>query len=41
MHLEHHRKLTTHWAAPTISIDRLIEYFVGTPGSYGKEFKDD
>jgi hypothetical protein len=27
--------------APTISIDRLIEYFMGTPGSYGKEFKDD
>ena len=21
-HLEHHKRLTTHWAAPTISIDR-------------------
>jgi len=40
-HLEHHKRLTTHWAAPTISIDRLLACVVGTPDSYGKEFKED
>ena len=24
-HLEHHKRLTTHYAAPTLSIDRLLE----------------
>jgi sterol desaturase/sphingolipid hydroxylase (fatty acid hydroxylase superfamily) len=40
-HLEHHKRLTTNWAAPTISIDRLLACVVGTPESYGKVFKDE
>ena len=40
-HLEHHRRLTTHWAAPTISIDRLLMCVFGKPDSWGKEFKED
>jgi sterol desaturase/sphingolipid hydroxylase (fatty acid hydroxylase superfamily) len=40
-HIEHHRRLTTHYAAPTISIDKLLAAVVGTPASYGKEFKDE
>jgi len=40
-HLEHHQRLTTHWAAPTISIDRLLACVVGKPASWGKEFKED
>eukprot|EP00322_Chrysochromulina_rotalis_P004963 CAMPEP_0115850210 /NCGR_PEP_ID=MMETSP0287-20121206/11845_1 /TAXON_ID=412157 /ORGANISM="Chrysochromulina rotalis, Strain UIO044" /LENGTH=274 /DNA_ID=CAMNT_0003304197 /DNA_START=17 /DNA_END=841 /DNA_ORIENTATION=+ len=37
-HLEHHKRLTTHWAAPTISIDRLLALVVGKPTSWNKEF---
>ena len=40
-HLDHHKRLTTHWAAPTISIDKLLACVVGNPDSYGKEFKDE
>jgi len=40
-HIEHHRRLTTHYAAPTISIDRLLECAFGKPDSWGKEFKED
>jgi len=39
-HLEHHLRLTTHWAAPTISVDRLLACVVGKPASWGKEFKE-
>jgi sterol desaturase/sphingolipid hydroxylase (fatty acid hydroxylase superfamily) len=37
-HLDHHKRLTTHWAAPTISIDKLLACVVGHPDSYGKKF---
>lgn len=40
-HLDHHKRLTTHWAAPTISIDRILARVIGNPESYGKEFKED
>ncbi|EOD36603.1 hypothetical protein EMIHUDRAFT_226101 [Emiliania huxleyi CCMP1516] len=30
-HLEHHRRLTSHYAAPTISIDRLLACCFGKP----------
>jgi len=40
-HLEHHKRLTTHYAAPTVSIDRLLACVFGEPASYGKEFKDE
>jgi len=40
-HLEHHKRLTTHWAAPTISIDRLLACAFGKPASWGAEFKED
>merc|ERR1712087_103775 len=39
-HLEHHMRLTTHWAAPTISIDRLLACAFGKPSNWGKEFKE-
>jgi len=39
-HLEHHKRLTTHYAAPTISIDRLLAAVFGKPESWGKEFKE-
>ena len=39
-HLEHHKRLTTHYAAPTVSIDRLLECVFGKPESWGKEFKE-
>lgn len=32
-HLDHHRRLTTHYAAPTISIDRILKHFVGEPSN--------
>ena len=40
MHLEHHKRLTTHFAAPTVSIDRLLALVVGQPESWGKKFVD-
>lgn len=40
-HLEHHLALTVHYAAPTISIDRLLACAFGKPASWGKEFKDE
>jgi len=39
-HLEHHHSLTKHWAAPTLSIDRLLACAFGKPASWGKEFKE-
>ncbi|GMH52268.1 hypothetical protein TL16_g01195 [Triparma laevis f. inornata] len=38
-HLEHHRRLTSHYAAPTISIDRLLAFFVGKPTNWNAEFE--
>mmetsp|Transcript_11973 Transcript_11973/g.38063 ORF Transcript_11973/g.38063 Transcript_11973/m.38063 type:complete len:296 (+) Transcript_11973:92-979(+) len=37
-HLEHHRRLTSHYAAPTISIDRLLACCFGKPASWNAEF---
>ena len=39
-HIEHHRRLTMHYGAPTISIDRLLACVVGKPAGWGKEFKE-
>ena len=39
-HIEHHRKLTKFYGAPTLSVDRLLACVVGKPDSWGKEFKD-
>ena len=32
-HINHHRKLTTHYAAPTVSIDRIFESLFGEPNN--------
>ena len=40
-HFHHHRHLNTHYAAPTISVDRLLAAVFGKPESWGKEFKED
>jgi len=37
-HLEHHKRLTSHYAAPTISIDRLLACAFGKPASWNAEF---
>jgi sterol desaturase/sphingolipid hydroxylase (fatty acid hydroxylase superfamily) len=37
-HLEHHKRLTAHYAAPTFSVDRILAYFVGQPESWGSKF---
>jgi hypothetical protein len=37
-HLEHHRRLTKHYAAPTISVDRLLACVVGKPKSWDSNF---
>ena len=40
-HLEHHKRLTAHYAAPTFSVDRILAYFVGQPESWGAKFEAD
>merc|ERR1719409_986091 len=37
-HLEHHRRLTKHYAAPTFSVDRLLACVVGKPKSWNSKF---
>merc|ERR1719235_3013580 len=37
-HLEHHRRLTKHYAAPTVSVDRLLASVVGKPASWNSKF---
>jgi len=37
-HLEHHKRLTSHYAAPTISIDRLLACVFGKPSGWNAEF---
>ena len=37
-HLDHHKRLTTHYAAPTLSVDRVLAWCVGKPASWNKEF---
>lgn len=37
-HLEHHKRLTSHYAAPTISIDRLLACVFGKPTGWNAEF---
>lgn len=37
-HLEHHKRLTTHYGAPTFSTDRLLAAVVGKPTSWDSEF---
>jgi sterol desaturase/sphingolipid hydroxylase (fatty acid hydroxylase superfamily) len=37
-HLDHHRRLTTHYGAPTFSTDRLLAAVVGKPASWNSEF---
>ena len=37
-HMDHHKRLTTHYAAPTISIDRMLACVFGKPASWNKEF---
>jgi sterol desaturase/sphingolipid hydroxylase (fatty acid hydroxylase superfamily) len=37
-HLEHHRRLTKHYAAPTVSVDRVLASIVGKPASWNKNF---
>ena len=38
-HLEHHKRLTTHYAAPTISVDRILAACFGKPESWNKQFE--
>merc|ERR1719305_2285002 len=37
-HLEHHKRLTAHYAAPTFSVDRILAYFFGEPEDWGAKF---
>merc|ERR1719473_1695905 len=37
-HLEHHKRLTSHYAAPTISVDRLLACVFGKPASWNSKF---
>jgi len=37
-HLEHHKRLTAHYAAPTFSIDRILAHFVGKPSGWDSKF---
>jgi len=37
-HLEHHKRLTSHYAAPTFSVDRLLACTFGRPASWNAEF---
>jgi sterol desaturase/sphingolipid hydroxylase (fatty acid hydroxylase superfamily) len=40
-HLEHHKRLTSFYAAPTISIDKLLMLVFGKPESWNQDFDDD
>jgi len=40
-HLEHHRRLTSFYAAPTISVDRILIALFGKPDSWNADFDDD
>merc|ERR1712196_631585 len=40
-HLEHHKRLTSFYAAPTISIDKLLMCVFGKPESWNQDFDDD
>jgi sterol desaturase/sphingolipid hydroxylase (fatty acid hydroxylase superfamily) len=37
-HMDHHKRLTTHYAAPTISVDRMLACVFGKPASWNKQF---
>ena len=37
-HLEHHKRLTSNYAAPTFSVDRLLACVFGKPASWNAEF---
>jgi len=37
-HLEHHKRLTSNYAAPTISVDRLLACVFGRPQSWNAKF---
>ena len=37
-HLEHHKRLTSHYGAPTISVDRLLACAFGKPASWNADF---
>lgn len=37
-HLEHHKRLTSYYAAPTISIDRLLALCFGKPSNWNAKF---
>jgi sterol desaturase/sphingolipid hydroxylase (fatty acid hydroxylase superfamily) len=38
-HLEHHRRLTKHYAAPTVSVDRVLACFFGKPTTWNSKFE--
>ena len=38
-HLEHHKRLTTNYAAPTFSVDRLLALAFGKPASWNAKFE--
>lgn len=40
-HLEHHKRLTSFYAAPTVSIDKLLIAAVGKPKDWNADFDDD
>ena len=40
-HLEHHKRLTSFYAAPTISIDKILMLFVGKPRGWNADFDDE
>jgi hypothetical protein len=37
-HLEHHKRLTAHYAAPTFSVDRILACVVGQPSDWCAKF---
>jgi hypothetical protein len=37
--LEHHRRLTKHYAAPTVSVDRVLACFFGKPTTWNSKFE--
>jgi len=38
-HLEHHKRLTAHYAAPTFSIDRILACVFGKPADWDSKFE--
>ena len=38
---EHHKRLTSFYAAPTISVDKLLIAAFGKPDSWNADFDDD